>query len=277
MYRINRVLNNNGVLVYDMERDEEAILLGSGIGFGKHVNERFDLEKTDGVKRYTVVDREEKKRTGRQVIGGMNPVYLEVASRIVDVGRQSLSEVNPNIMIPLADHITFAVERINSGVVLENPFHADIQILYPEEYQVALCARDIIKEAVNCELPEEEVGYIALHIRAGRMDEKLEESLKTVALLEKVLAVVERVLGISLDSHSFAYERFMAHLRYLIACAKNEDPISLDMDEYARTQFPDSYQIAAEACSLIEQELKTPVAKEAVGHLGIHIERLKKA
>lgn len=277
MYRIIRILNNNGVMVYDMEREEEVILLGSGIGFGKRVNERFELEKSDGIKRYTIVDREEKKRTGRQVIGGMNPVYLEVASRIVDMARQSLNEMNPNIMIPLADHIAFAVERIKTGVVIENPFHADIQTLYPEEYQVALAARRIIKEAVNCELPEEEVGYIALHVRAGRMDEKLEESLKTVALLGKVLDVVEKGLEISLDSHSFTYERFMAHLRYLIACVKNGDPISLNMDEYARTQFPESYRLAIAACRVIEEELNMQVPKEAVGHLGIHIERLKKA
>ena len=31
MYRVIKVLNNNGVLVYDMKRDEEAILLGNGI------------------------------------------------------------------------------------------------------------------------------------------------------------------------------------------------------------------------------------------------------
>lgn len=277
MYRIVKILNNNGIMVYDMERDEEAILLGSGIGFGKRVNERLEPSQTDKFKRYTIIDREEKKRTGRQVIGGMNPVYLEVASRIVDVGKQSLSEMNPNIMIPLADHIAFAVERIKNGVVLKNPYQAGIQILYPDEYQVALEACRIIKEKVSCILPEEEIGYIALHIRAGRMDEKLEESLKTVSLLGKVLAVVEEELGISLDSHSCTYERFMAHLRYLIVCVKNGDPINLNMDEYARIHFQDSYQLALKTCMVMEQELKRPIPKEAVGHLGIHIERLKKA
>lgn len=276
MYRIIKVLNNNGILVFDLARDEEAILLGSGIGFGRRVNERFELKETEGVKRYTIVDREEKSRTGRQVIGGMDPVYLEVASQIVDAGRDSLHEMNPNIMIPLADHIAFAVERMRTGVILENPFHADIETLYPEEYQVALTARGIIRDAAGCELPEAEVGYIALHIRAGRMDEKLEESLKTVSLLEIVLAKVEAGLGIRMDSRSFAYERFMAHLRYLVACAKNGDPISLDLDEYARTQFPDSYQIAKEACAVMEQELGVKVPGEAVGHLGIHIERLRR-
>ena len=258
-----------------MQREEEAILLGSGVGFGKRINERFELKETDAVKRYAIVGREEKNRTGRQVIGGVEPVYLETAGRIVDAGRQALGEMNPNILIPLADHIAFAAKRVKSGVVLDNPLHAAIQILYPEEYQAALAAREIIREMADCLLPETEVGYIALHLRAGRMDEKLEESLKTVSLLEKLTALVEERLGIDLDPHSFAYERFMAHLRYLVACIKNSDPISLDIDEYARTQFPDSYKIAIEACALMAQELQRDIPKEAVGHLGIHIERLR--
>lgn len=116
----------------------------------------------------------------------------------------------------------------------------------------ALEACAIIMEMVSCILPEEEVGYIALHIRAGRMDERLEESLKTVSLLGKVLAVVEEGLEISLDTRSLTYERFMAHLRYLIACVKNGASINLNMDEYARIQFLDSFRLALKACMVME-------------------------
>lgn len=34
MYRIIKVLNNNGILVLDGESQREVILLGNGIGFG---------------------------------------------------------------------------------------------------------------------------------------------------------------------------------------------------------------------------------------------------
>ena len=35
MYRIIKVLNNNGILVYDNDTGREMILLGNGVGFGK--------------------------------------------------------------------------------------------------------------------------------------------------------------------------------------------------------------------------------------------------
>ena len=274
MYRVIKVLNNNGVLVYDMEREEEAILLGSGIGFGKHINERF--EEVKSAKRYTIVDRDEKNRTGRQVLSGMDPVFLELAGKIVETARQELGELNPNVMIPLADHIAVAVERMQNGILLKNPFHADIRILYPDEYRVAEKAQEFVKEMTGCALCEDEVGYIALHIRAGRMDEKLEESLQMVSLMKMVIQKAESAMHITLDPHSFMFERFKAHLRYMIVQIREGERITLDMDEYARTQFPEMYRLAEELCSQIGTEMKRDVPREAIGHLAIHMERLRR-
>ena len=273
MYRVIKVLNNNGVLVYDMKRQEEAILLGSGIGFGKRVNERF--ERDENTKRYAIVDREEKRRTGRQVISGMNPKFLELAGKIVELAKNELGELNPNILIPLADHIAVAVERMQNGILLKNPFHGDIRVLYPEEYRIALKGRDMIQKASGCLLCEDEVGYIALHIQAGRMDEKLEDSIQTVSVLRMAALMIEEGLGIKLDPHSFMFERFMAHLRYLVARIRDGEPITLVMDEYARTNFPQSYKLAEKICVKLGEELHRTVPREAVGHLGIHIERLR--
>ena len=53
MYRIIKVLNNNGILVLDVESRREVILLGNGIGFGHRTGER--IESTGQAKRYELV------------------------------------------------------------------------------------------------------------------------------------------------------------------------------------------------------------------------------
>ena len=35
MYRVSKVLNNNGVIAINMEENQEYVLLGKGVGFGK--------------------------------------------------------------------------------------------------------------------------------------------------------------------------------------------------------------------------------------------------
>ncbi len=186
--------------------------MGNGIGFGKHVNERFENDESLKAKRY----------------------------------------------------------------FLKNPFHKDIKVLYPAEYKVAESSRPLVQAIVGCPLYEDEVGYIALHIRAGRMDEKLEESLQMVSLMKLVTKMVEDALNLSLNPESFMFERFMAHLRYLIIRIRDMEPVTLDMDEYARTNFPDTYRLAQEICDEIGKEMQRSVPREAIGHLTIHIERLRR-
>ena len=58
MHRIIKVLNNNGILVYDEERKRELILLGNGVGFGKKPSQQ--IEDIRGAKVYTLVTRQKK-------------------------------------------------------------------------------------------------------------------------------------------------------------------------------------------------------------------------
>ena len=34
MYRVSKVLNNNGIIAINMEENQEYVLLGKGVGFG---------------------------------------------------------------------------------------------------------------------------------------------------------------------------------------------------------------------------------------------------
>ena len=49
MYRVSKVLNNNGVIAIDMDENKEYVILGKGVGFGKKVSQRFD--KPEGCKK----------------------------------------------------------------------------------------------------------------------------------------------------------------------------------------------------------------------------------
>ena len=54
MYRIMKVLNNNGILVLDDQSGQEQILLGNGVGFGHRIGERMTRlpGETEGVCAY---------------------------------------------------------------------------------------------------------------------------------------------------------------------------------------------------------------------------------
>ena len=77
MYRIIKVLNNNGILVYDNETRKEMILLGNGVGFGKRSAEQ--IGHVPGAKIYSLVTRQ-KQQSVLQVVNG----NLELATGRVE-------------------------------------------------------------------------------------------------------------------------------------------------------------------------------------------------
>ena len=56
MYRVSKILNNNGVIAINTEDNQEYVLLGKGIGFGKKVSQRFEVTED------TATDRTDRQR-----------------------------------------------------------------------------------------------------------------------------------------------------------------------------------------------------------------------
>ena len=73
MYRIIKVLNNNGLLVYHNETGRELIFLGNGVGFGKKPTQQVD--GIPGAKVYSLVTRR-KEQSVLKVVNGIRPEFI---------------------------------------------------------------------------------------------------------------------------------------------------------------------------------------------------------
>ena len=164
MYRVIKVLNNNGILVYHVETGKEMILLGNGVGFGKKPTEQ--IEKLPGAKVYSLVTRR-KQESVLKTVNGIRPEFIEATGKIIEEAENVFQKINHEMLLPLADHIALAAKRAKENRQLPNPFTPDIRVLFGEEYQVALKGREIIQRLTGYEISEDEVGFITLHIRSA--------------------------------------------------------------------------------------------------------------
>ena len=170
MYRIIKVLNNNGILVYDNETRKEMILLGNGVGFGKRPAEQ--IGHVPGAKIYSLVTRQ-KQQSVLQVVNGIRPEFIEASGKIIDEAEKIFQKVSRDILLPMADHIALAAKRAEENRQIPNPFTPDIRVLFAREYAAALKGREIIREMTGYEISDDEVGFITLHIHAGLSDEQV--------------------------------------------------------------------------------------------------------
>lgn len=132
--KVIKKINNNVALCLD-GNDNELIAFGKGIGFPVAVQE-------------------------------IPENVFEVAALIVKKAQSEIkSNLNPNLVVGLSDHINFALIRMQNYKEMQMLFSYDVQQLYPRETELGRYAVRLIQEKLNVQLPDSEITNIAMHLR----------------------------------------------------------------------------------------------------------------
>ena len=271
MYRILKVLNNNALLVQWKNERRESILLGKGIGFGRHIGDY--LKEIHGAKEYALIDGDRRNiEIGTE--NGIEPIYLEAAGRIIEEAELVFDGISSDILLPLADHIAFAARREKEKIFVSNPFIPDIKVLFGKEYAIALKSKEIIKELAGYEISDDEAGFIALHIHSGLSHEQVSDTLQATQTIDQSMQLLRELAGKELDANSMAYSRVLSHLYYVIMRARTGEAVNIDLNEFVQETYPQAAMIAGKVCECIENKINNQLDVMEVGYLAIHIQRL---
>lgn len=274
MYRVSKVLNNNGVIAIDMDENKEYVILGKGVGFGKKVSQRFD--KPEGCTTYRL-EQETDRGSAKELVKGIEPEYLEIADAILTESQKVFGDsIDRGILFPLADHISFAVTRIRRNEQISNPLTEDIKVLFYSEFKVAETLKTILRERLQIEIDDHEVGYVALHIHSAIGDEKVSVAMQTARAVRECIDMIEKATGKPIDVLSLSYNRLMNHMKYMVARASTGEKLNLDMNEYMLDQYPQAYKVATDICKNLEGCIGHNLDETETGYLAMHIQRVYK-
>jgi transcriptional antiterminator len=254
-----------------MEDNREYLLIGKGLGFGRRVSERFELP--EGCAVYSL-----QEHTGygsaMELVKGIDPVFLEIAEQVLKESERVFGRIDWSILFPMADHIAFAVKRIQNREQISNPLTGDIQALFHMEYKTAECLVPILRQRLQVEIDEHEIGYIALHIHSAIEDENVALSMQIARTVRECIEMVEKETGHTIDVMSLSYNRLMNHVRYMVARAIRGEKLKLNMNDFMSVRYPEAYKLSAEICSHLERFLNQPLDEVEIGYLAMHIERV---
>ena len=256
MYQVLKILNNNTILA--KEGNNEIIILAKGIGFGKKVNDHFEIPPQ--AKKYMMQKNYQAKDKLKKVIDYINPVYLEIAAEIIKEATNKFQKVNHDILIPLADHIHFTIKRMDENIMPSNPFTYDIRLLFPDEYEVALKSKEIIKSFINKEINNDEVSFITLHIHSAISSNKVGESMEAARIVH------ESIIKLQTD--------LMNHIKFLIIRLNTNEQLQMDISEFTKNKFPFAYEQAIRMCDNLSKVLHKELPESEVGYLALHLERI---
>ncbi|WP_050638226.1 PRD domain-containing protein [Candidatus Stoquefichus sp. SB1] len=205
---ITKPLNNNVVMAKDQQQ-EEVIVVGTGIGFHKKAGDIIDEQKIQKV--FSVADNNKLAELISQIPGQ----YIELTEKIVQYAKRKYNLIlNENIYLGLTDHIYFALQRIQEGIDLENPFLIDIQQFYQQEYKIGLYAKEMINRMFHIQIPNDEVGYIAMHIIENSFQQKREDFDAIFKVVNESVSFIRKYYLKDVKENSLAYTRLVNHVKY---------------------------------------------------------------
>ena len=209
MYRVSKILNNNGVIAINTEDNQEYVLLGKGIGFGKKVSQRFEVTEDTATYRLT---EQTDRGSAKSLVQEMDPEFLEIADEVIREAEKVFGKVDRRIMIPLADHISFAVARMKNGEQISNPLTGDIHALFYKEFQVASVLKKILSDRMQVEIGDDEIGYVALHVHSAIEDEKVSVAMQMARTVRECVSIIEAETGKKIDVMNKKIENFKSHI-----------------------------------------------------------------
>ncbi|MGA8941711.1 MAG: PRD domain-containing protein [Thermoactinomyces sp.] len=272
-FRVKKVLNNNVVIAVNPVYGE-TVLIGKGIGFGKKTGAVIDEKTVE--KCFIMLDRKEQEQY-KQLLMQVDEELVEVINEAVShIQKRFAAPVSEHIQVALTDHIGFAIKRMEQGMTFHNPFLIEIRTLYEKEYQVAEEIIRMIDRRLGIQLPEAEIGFIAMHIHSALTRRHLAELQQHSQLILKLIRFVESASGKKLDKKSLSYMRLITHLRCAIERTEKGEHISEPegFTKLLRMQYPLCYTIAWKLARVMEKELAKPVHPAEVSYLTLHLQQL---
>ncbi|HIU04794.1 MAG TPA: PRD domain-containing protein [Candidatus Coprousia avicola] len=281
MLTVAKVLNNNIAVVIDAAGND-CIAMGRGIAFQRKHGDQID--ERDVERLFTQRVPELTKRLN-ELAASIPEEYFEAAQAIVEHAKLRLRhDLDDVIYLALADHIHFAIQRVQAGQVVDNRLTFEIKMVYRDEFECAQTAVAYLNRIFEVSLPESEAGFIALHFVNASTGVGMDGTVEMATIIQRALDIVRERFDLVFDESSTAYYRFMVHLKFfaqrvMMAQATEDDtgPVDLRLRATVRRGYPQSFACAEEICGYVRNTFGYSVPQNELVYLALHIERVQAA
>ncbi|WP_077596498.1 glucose PTS transporter transcription antiterminator GlcT [Oceanobacillus kimchii] len=270
---VKKPLNNNVLIALDNYQNE-VVLIGSGIGFHYKKN---DTIKEEFVEKLFVLRDQEQQDQYKKIVPQIDDYLLQKIIDSIDMIQKRSSEIlNEQVHVALTDHLLFAINRLEKGMAIKNPFLSETKILYPFEFEIASDIVDFLNQQLEISLPDGEIGFIALHVHSAIYNKKISDVNRYSQLITQLIDLIESKLNIEIDRAGIEYIRLVRHIRYTIDRLVKGEVVQepKKIAELLKTEYPICYNLSWKLMKIMQQTIKKPVYEAEAVYLTMHLQRL---
>lgn len=272
-FTVKKSLNNNVLIAEDVEGNE-VVLVGKGIGFNRKKGETLEEKLVEKI--FILKDKEKQEQYKKLLLQMDHEILDAIIDAMEFIKEHTDATISEDIHVALTDHLMFSIYRTMKGVSIHNPFLVETKNLYPHEFESASKVVKIVNEAVNIHLPEDEIGFIALHIHSAIKNKNIREINQHSKLIKQLIDVIEKEFHAKIDKQSIDYIRLLRHLRFAIERTHEGDELgeSSKINSILQNEYPFCYNLSWKLTKIMQNSLKKPVGNAEVVYLTMHLQRI---
>ena len=268
---ISKILNNN--VVISEEDQEEVILMGRGLAFGRKVGQEIPDELIE--KKYVLSENR------RQLLMELPAEVMEMSDKIISFAREKLQKkLKDTAFLAMADHIHGVLLRLEDDIYLKNFLMWDIKRFFPIEFEVGQYAKQLLSAYVSKEIPDDEAAFMALTLVNAELENGDGTARDLTMMMEEIMTIVKYSLEISLDEEDVYLERFMTHLKFfcerVLTNSGNRDLEDNEMFYLLKCKYPLAYETTRKIAEFLKQTRNYQISEDEQLYLTIHLSRMKR-
>ncbi|MDW5470302.1 BglG family transcription antiterminator LicT [Staphylococcus equorum] len=270
--KINKIINNNVISV--TQNNQERVVMGKGIGFQKEEGDIVEESKIDKI--FDLNNQEISDRFKTLLIEVPIEV-VQAVEKIIEVAKiEYHKELSDTIYVALTDHINFAIERQQEGMAIKNGLLWEIKKFYPTEYEIGMRGLGWIEEIAGTKLPEDEAGFIAIHLLNAEHN-NLADYNHVTEMVQNILSLVKYHFRLDFDEESLTYFRFVTHLKFLAQRILSKNPLNtseIELYDIVKEKYKDAFKCVKKIEVFLMKKYQYEMTKDEALYLTIHIQRL---
>lgn len=202
-------------------------------------------------------------------------IMKRVISCLINLNNEQISNLTDSSYAGLVIHITIAINRIMHNEIIDPDSRLDEYIEHDRDYSLAMIIASSLEKEFNIEIPEIEVTYICLHIRASKIQNTSSSkgSRRNNTLVSLVYEMIESYdpdISYILEQDDAFIDGLIAHMQPTLVRLTNGLAIRNPLLDQIKSDYPDIFEKCKNVTAMLEDKLNLKVPESETGFLAVH-------
>lgn len=276
---VEKWFEDNGIQLLSLKahglkiRAEENIIRRSVIKLFQDTPKEVELIRF--INKNAVVESELRKNIIDEKL--FKHIDLEFIKQCIVAAESQLNETfSDESFNALLIHVAIAILRIKQGKDISIDKFELMSLKNKDEYSVAASMAKMLENKFEVVIPEDEIGYITIHLLAGNLI-KLKEIdkdnwIKIRVITFKLIENFQSDMNIKLDEDDQLFNGLLQHLKPMLHRIKHDIVLQNPLIDEIKQRFENTFYVTKKNVEFIEREQNKKISEEEIGYITMHFQ-----